>query len=68
MRLDRVLPDARQPLGRLKHYRDRAKELRIIADEWMDSGTREVLMRVAQQYEHMAERLEKQLGSVQQGR
>lgn len=53
-------PDSRPPLERAKHYRLRAEELRTIASEWMDSGTREVLMRVAKDYEDMARQLEKQ--------
>ena len=53
-------PDSRLPLERATHYRSRAKELRTIANEWMDSGTREVLTRVAKDYEHMAARLEEQ--------
>ena len=53
-------PDDRPPLECAKHYRSRAAELRTIAEEWMDSGVRESLMRVAKDYEHMAQRLEKQ--------
>ena len=53
-------PDSRPPLERARHYRFRAEELRTIAGEWMDSGTREVLTRVAKDYEDMARRLEKQ--------
>lgn len=49
-----------QPLERARHFRYRAEELRTIASEWIDSGTREVLSRVAKDYEHMAERMEKQ--------
>ena len=46
-------------LTQAKHYRSRAKKLRTIAREWADSGTRDVLGRVARNYEHMAERLER---------
>ena len=51
--------DARSPEERARHYRIRANELRVIANEWMDSGTREVLQRVAKDYEHMAEQVER---------
>jgi len=54
------IPDSRPPLERATHYRSRANELRTIASEWMDCGTREVLTRVAKDYEHMAARLEGQ--------
>ena len=62
----RHMPDTRPPLERAKHYRFRAEELRTIADEWMDSGAREVLTRIAKDYEHMAEQLEKQAKLAQQ--
>lgn len=51
---------AGSPLELAKHYRCRAEQLRIIAAEWADSGMREILMRVAENYEHLAERTEKQ--------
>jgi len=62
----RHMPDKRSPLERAKHYRYRAEELRTIADEWMDSGVREVLTRIAKDYEHMARQLEKQAGLAPQ--
>ena len=55
------MQDTRPPTERAKHYRFRAEELRTIAREWMDSGTREVLNRVAKDYEHMAEQIERHL-------
>lgn len=54
-----------KPLERARHFRYRAEELRTIASEWIDTGTREVLGRVAKDYEHMAEQLEKQAKSLQ---
>ena len=51
------------PEERAKHYRSRANELRAIAREWADSGTREILHRVAKDYEDMAEQIEKRLTS-----
>lgn len=52
--------DALPSLERAKHYRFRAEELRTIADEWIESGIRETLTRIAKDCEHMAQRLEKQ--------
>ena len=57
---DMPLSDMAQPLARAKHYRHRAKELRTVASESRDDRTRVDLVSVAKQYEHMAERLEKQ--------
>ena len=59
-----TVPVRGEPLERAKHFRYRAEELRTIASEWIDSGTREVLGRVAKDYEHMAEQLEKQAKSL----
>lgn len=53
------------PLDRAKHFRNRAEELRTIASEWIDSGTREVLGRVAKDYDHMADLWEKQTSLVE---
>lgn len=49
-----------QPLERARHFRYRAEELRTIASEWIDSGTRELLDRIAKDYDDMAELWEKQ--------
>lgn len=51
---------AASPRELAKHYRYRSKQLRVIAAEWADSGMREILMRVAKNYDHMAQRSEKQ--------
>ena len=56
----RQVPDLPSPLERARHYYFRAEELRTIAAEWMDSGTREVLTRIAKDYEDMARQLERQ--------
>lgn len=53
-----------QHLERAKHYRYRAEQLRTIASDWVDSGRREVLIGIAKDYEHMAERLERQVMSA----
>lgn len=54
-------PDTRTPFERAEHYRFRARELRAIAEEWMDSGARDALTRIAKDYEHLAAQLEKQV-------
>ena len=54
-----MMQDMRPPEERAEHYRFRANELRAIAREWADSGNREILHRVAKDYEHMAEQTEK---------
>jgi len=48
------------PSALAKHYRNRADQLRIIASEWTDSGIQEILLRVVRNYEHMAERSDKE--------
>lgn len=55
-----IAPIPAKPLERAKHFRYRAEELRTIANEWIDIGTREMLGRVARDYEQMAEMWEKQ--------
>jgi hypothetical protein len=55
------MSDTRPPAELARHCRFRAEQLRSIAGEWADSSTREILHRVAKDYEHVAERIEKQL-------
>lgn len=43
---------------RVQSYRFRAEELRTMSDNWVDPGTREVLERVASDYDRMADHLE----------
>ena len=57
----------RLPLECAKHYRSRAEQLRIIANEWADSGMGEILKRVAENYEPRAERIEKQARVSERG-
>ena len=47
---------------RAQSYRVRAEELRTIRETWKDPETREVLARVAADYDRMAERLEQNTG------
>lgn len=55
-----ITPIPGQPSERARHFRHRAEELRIIAGEWIDIGTREMLGRVAKDYDRMAELWENQ--------
>jgi hypothetical protein len=45
-------------LDRARRYRDRAEELRTIAQEWMDADAMATLSSLAHEYERMAEDLE----------
>jgi hypothetical protein len=53
------MQDTRSPAERAQHYRFRAEVLRTVASEWKDSENREMLQRVANDYERMADRIEK---------
>jgi hypothetical protein len=46
---------------RVETLRYRAEELRTIAQDWMDKGAQESLLRIAQDYEQMAETREHEL-------
>lgn len=39
-----------------KHWRDRAEEARTHAEDMRDPGAREVMLRIAHDYEYLAER------------
>lgn len=41
-----------------KHWRDRAKEARAIADEMKDRHAKQMMLEVARNYVHLAERAE----------
>lgn len=47
-------------LERASTYRDRAQELRAIAEEIQDQGQRKLLREVAQEYETMASSVSRQ--------
>jgi hypothetical protein len=49
-----------EALTRARQYRFRAEELRNISDAWIDRETRQILGRVAFDYERMAKYLEEQ--------
>jgi len=47
-----------EELDTAKRYRVHAKELRVIAEQDRDHETRRLLMKVADDYDHMADTLE----------
>lgn len=47
-----------EALHRAKQYRSRAEELRTISTSWIDRETRQIVARVAKDYERMATYLE----------
>ena len=44
---------------RAERYRSRAEELRTLCETWMDRQTREIIDRVARDYDRMAAHLER---------
>ena len=46
-------------LAKIRGYRERAEELRTIAQDFSDSETQRLLTRLAADYERMAEHLER---------
>ena len=49
-----------------EHWRQRAEEARAIADSLNDSQSKEAMLRIAKDYEHLAERAERRAkGSLQ---
>ena len=51
-------PQARDPQARAAHYRDKAEELRAIAEDVILEQTRATLWRLAESYERMAAALQ----------
>jgi hypothetical protein len=46
------------------YWRDRAQELRVLADRLEDSDVKQMLLRCAQDYDVLAERAEERLRSL----
>lgn len=53
------MPDAKTMVLRAMTFRYRAEELRTIADGMTDEETREIMERIAEDYERMAENRER---------
>jgi hypothetical protein len=43
------------------HWRDRAEKARLLAAEMKDPESREAMLRIAKDYEHLAERAKRRL-------
>jgi hypothetical protein len=41
-----------------EHWRDRAKEMRTLAQDMNDSDTKNTMLRIAAEYDHLAKRAE----------
>ena len=50
-------------LDRAQQYRFRAEELRVISASWLEEDARQLLERVAQDYERMATVLERRVNA-----
>ncbi|HEY7662730.1 MAG TPA: hypothetical protein VH934_06380 [Xanthobacteraceae bacterium] len=47
-----------------KHWRDRAEETRALADQMSDETSRQMMLRIAADYEHLAERAEQRMAGA----
>lgn len=51
-------------LEKARRYRDKAQELRAIAQQWIGTDSRATISEVAKQYEVMADRLEQRAANA----
>jgi hypothetical protein len=51
-----------------KHWRDRAEEMRTLAEVMKDQISREMILRIAQDYEKLAQRAEERSKDVSQSK
>ena len=52
---------AKVPINDPKHWRDRAEEVRTIADQLTDPDSKRRMLRIAKDYEELARRAERRL-------
>jgi DNA-binding ferritin-like protein len=52
---------AKVPINDPEHWRERAKEARAVADAMTDEKTKQMMLRIANSYEKLAERAEQRL-------
>ena len=62
--LDDYLAGMAPPLSDPAYWRDRAKELRALADRLTEADAREMILKCAHDYDRLAERAESRLGST----
>lgn len=55
----------KETIRRAQNYRARAEELRTIRESWSDEATKEILSKIATDYDSMAEHLERKLPHAQ---
>jgi hypothetical protein len=49
---------SRKPVDDPKHWRDRADEIRALADDIVDPAAKDILLRIGEDYEKLAQRAE----------
>ena len=54
---------AKVPINDPKHWRDRAEQARILADELTDPDAKRRMLRIADDYEELAKRAERRLAA-----
>ena len=63
-----MVPDKRRLLDDPEHWRSRAEEVRTLLDMMRDEPSRETMLRIALDYERLAERAEQRMRDLRNGR